>query len=642
MTAVQNVLGNLERVKKSGDGWVAQCPAHDDQHASLSIGVGDDGRALLHCHTGCAVDAVVGAAGLQVNDLFEPDLDVQTKRPSRAKFTTTSEAVDAAHERLLGNDGVLRRLEQLRGWSTDAIRDAHVGLDGARVLFPYRNESGELTGVGRYHPNAEARSGPKLVADPGSRRDLFPSPEGLNGHNGPVLLVEGEPDALAARSAGLVAIAVPGVNGWRPGSSERFTGRSVVVVFDCDQPGREAAKRVAEDLASAGVEVRILDLDRGRDDGFDITDLLRVAKTDVERDQARQLVESSLTEAPLFVSASKKQAWRKRISEGNKELPFGPIHLDVEGEPEEPDWVWRGFIAPTAVTLWSGSPKVGKTTMLFALLEAIAAGKPFLGLETRRHGALLLTEERRGTLAAKTRQWKLDGVHDLRRQAAGDASWPDIVEQAVNYCFTNDLKLLVVDTFSEWARIVNENEAGEILRSIGPLQEAAAAGLAVVVISHQRKAPGTHGERVRGSNALTGAVDIVVELERSHGFGAGNVRVIRAESRYDQTPSDLVAALTDDGYVALGDSESAKSEDERERVEATIKELDGATTDEVAEASDLPKATVRRHATRLFEKERVGRTGAGKKGDPHVWQREFVSATVDSLLAETNWGGDCQ
>ncbi len=57
--------------RKSGAGYVARCPAHDDQHASLSIGTGLDGRVLLRCFVGCSADAIVAALGLQLYDLFE-------------------------------------------------------------------------------------------------------------------------------------------------------------------------------------------------------------------------------------------------------------------------------------------------------------------------------------------------------------------------------------------------------------------------------------------------------------------------------------------------------------------------------------------------------------------------------------------
>jgi hypothetical protein len=202
-------------------------------------------------------------------------------------------------------------------------------------------------------------------------------------------------------------------------------------------------------------------------------------------------------------STTKENTVVESKPEGSLTLPFGPFSLSEE--EQEPPWVWGGFITPGSLTLLSGWPKVGKTSLIFGLLAALERGEAFLGLPTRSVGVLLLTEERKGTLDGKVRRWNLNGdFRHLRRQQAKDESWPEIVRQAVFYSCEHDLQLLTVDTLAEWAQIQNENDAGEVLAAMRPLQEAAAsAGLAVLVGSHGRKAPGRHGEAVRGSNAMT-------------------------------------------------------------------------------------------------------------------------------------------
>jgi hypothetical protein len=51
---------------------MACCPAHHDGTPSLSLRALDDGRVLLHCFAGCAVEAILDAVGLQFGDLY-PD-----------------------------------------------------------------------------------------------------------------------------------------------------------------------------------------------------------------------------------------------------------------------------------------------------------------------------------------------------------------------------------------------------------------------------------------------------------------------------------------------------------------------------------------------------------------------------------------
>lgn len=46
---LHDILSRLD-VKSGNNGrYMARCPCHNDQQASLSVGVGDDGRVLLHC-----------------------------------------------------------------------------------------------------------------------------------------------------------------------------------------------------------------------------------------------------------------------------------------------------------------------------------------------------------------------------------------------------------------------------------------------------------------------------------------------------------------------------------------------------------------------------------------------------------------
>ena len=89
-----------------------------------------------------------------------------------------------------------------------------------------------------------------------------------------MVLVEGPPDMIAARSQGLPAIAVPGDDAWEPEWAQLLVGRLVSIVLDCDLAGREAAARIAGDLKAVGVRGSIIDLAPGRHDGYDLTDWL--------------------------------------------------------------------------------------------------------------------------------------------------------------------------------------------------------------------------------------------------------------------------------------------------------------------------------------------------------------------------------
>lgn len=72
---VRHLLQRLDRVRISGDGWVARCPAHPDSEPSLAVAVGNDGRVLVHCFAGCDAKRIVSAVGLELGDLFDATPD---------------------------------------------------------------------------------------------------------------------------------------------------------------------------------------------------------------------------------------------------------------------------------------------------------------------------------------------------------------------------------------------------------------------------------------------------------------------------------------------------------------------------------------------------------------------------------------
>lgn len=96
------LLSRLTRVRKrSANQWSARCPAHDDKSPSLSIKELPDGRVLLHCFAGCAVEDVLGAISLDFGSLFPDTTDFQTSL-RKPKLLTASQALELLnHESLI-------------------------------------------------------------------------------------------------------------------------------------------------------------------------------------------------------------------------------------------------------------------------------------------------------------------------------------------------------------------------------------------------------------------------------------------------------------------------------------------------------------------------------------------------------------
>lgn len=164
---------------------------------------------------------------------------------------------------------LIGRLTRDRRWLYSTMLELGLGYDCGRITIPVRDEARRLVGLLRYRPWRKPGQ-VKMIAALGSRRALLPHPAAEPSNR--VLLVEGEPDMIAARSQGLPAIAVPGASAWRAEWAQLFHGREVTIVMDCDAEGRRAADRIANDLR-AEADALVVELAE-RDDGYDLTDWL--------------------------------------------------------------------------------------------------------------------------------------------------------------------------------------------------------------------------------------------------------------------------------------------------------------------------------------------------------------------------------
>jgi hypothetical protein len=214
----------------------------------------------------------------------------------------------------------------------------------------------------------------------------------------------------------------------------------------------------------------------------------------------------------------------------------------------------------------------------------------------------------------------------MRHQANG-RDWPTIVAEAVDYCQLHGLGVLMVDTWDKWTGLKGdaENNAGAVLEALEPLVQAAGADLAVLICAHQRKSLGEFGEAVRGSNALTGGVDIVIELERprADALAVDGVRVMQAVSCFSSTPEELVIALGEEGYEARGDALTAQAQVEKGRILAALEVLGDASYERLSEETGIKRTTVQNRLQELGEQ--VTKKGAGKKGDPFLFSASTLT-----------------
>lgn len=251
--------------KRTGSGWVMRCVAHDDAHASLSVGQSQDGaRVLWKCHANCTQEAVKEAL---ISLGIWP-----------SEFASNAPA------------------------ARPVVRPVASASPRARqvAIYKYRREDGTTVHeTVRYEPKAFRQ---RAIKDDGThdwslakvQTVLYRLPE-LLASDGPVWVVEGEKDADNLAEAGAIATTVPmGAGKWREYYGKWLAGREVRIIPDNDRAGQAGAETIAKALDGIAASVVVVHLPIDNPGG-DVTDFLAGGGTlaDLERfavDQSRQAV----------------------------------------------------------------------------------------------------------------------------------------------------------------------------------------------------------------------------------------------------------------------------------------------------------------------------------------------------------------
>lgn len=339
--------------------------------------------------------------------------------------------------------------------------------------------------------------------------------------------------------------------------------------------------------------------------------------------RALHVINEELCQPPLSASevdkiASSASRWPPGRPDAAALVWHTPADIR-EGTEEDVPWLVKGLVAPGSVTLVSGLPKVGKTTLLHHLARSLRQGQPFLGLETRPSRVLVLTEERKTTLRQRLTDVEADGVWFLLRHEV-DLAWPNLLDAVLSKARDCQAEVVIIDTLAAWWPVKDENDAAQVRQALEPVERLAAEGLAVVLVHHLRKEPGQEGTQVRGSSALAGAVDIVLEFRRHS--GGPTWRELRAYSRFEATPEALVVALEDGGYRVVGTAEELQRRRALEKVLEALRAAGdkGLTKDELKAKTALRGAELTQALEDAIHQGRVERAGSGRRDDPYRYR----------------------
>ena len=329
----------------AGDGrYRFCCPGHDDSKPSAVVGFSEDGRrALVKCFAGCSHDDIAKAVGLK----------------------------NAQH--------LYRKLQgDATPIHTKSDKDL---LRHPTARYIYRDERGQrLYVVQRYAHRGEktfrpfkpdGTSGLKNV-----RRVVYRLNELHQRQKSHVYWVEGEKCVRTLKNVNVAATtSVGGASGYKEdyGYAQQLKNAGITAVTilpDHDEPGLAYARRVADDLQTQGLRVKLVELPGLRESGDDVADWLEAGHS------AREL------------HRLRKAAARYQSSVDSNIVCLADV------EREEVEWVWDPYVPLGKVTLCEGDPGIGKSWLTLNMAKCIAQGDGLPGMKKRKpQRVLLLTAE---------------------------------------------------------------------------------------------------------------------------------------------------------------------------------------------------------------------------------------------------------
>jgi hypothetical protein len=543
----EQIAKQLGNAKKANGQWVASCPVpghgkgNGDKNPSLSISINDDGKPLFHCHGGCTQEDVFNT----IKDMrLLPELE---ERPDP-----------------LANIKPLPQIKFDQEWE-------YQDEDRTTVFVKQRMKIGESGKTYRlYKVDPDGRRHPTL----GDARIVpYKLPELLDAKTAGriIYVVEGEKAADALISIGVTATtAHTGAGSWPEAITEYFAGANVVIVPDNDLPGWRYAQKAVEAILPIAKNVKVVDLQlpNTADDAYEFVhqynkqrdDLVAMVKaafkvTSIEDVTVPERLNALKLDAPIDATPQQQQVQPEDIAkefapdattQAKEAKPPKTVNIeawdDIQDEPVE--WLIHGILPRKAFTALYGPPGSFKSFIALDMAEAIATGRPWMGNEVEKQGAVLyICGEGFGGMGARIKACQIHHstpkgapIYVIRHQLNLRSSAEDfnaLMMAVVQLVETTgiEFQLLIIDTLARAFGGGNENDSdamGSFITSMGKIQEFLACALMVLHHSGKDLAKG-----LRGHSSLLGAVDTQLEILRFEDQAKGIISLTKQKDGQD-------------------------------------------------------------------------------------------------------------
>lgn len=314
-----------------------------------------------------------------------------------------------------------------------------------------------------------------------------------------VVLVEGEGCADALATLGIPATsAMQGAHApidktdWSP-----LAGKTVIIWPDHDAPGYEYARNVAGRLAALGCSIRLITPPDSAPAKWDAADCI------AEGQDAAALVKAS---TPLDAPP------RPRIR---------LLDIDQIESLAPPTWLIENILTENGLSMIWGRSGAMKSFVALDMALCVATGHPWHGHAVKQGLVIYLAAEGAHGLGRRAVGWRRSRGKDLAKPAFrliphSVALTSDDLNALCDALVELPTKpvLIVVDTLARTIGAGDENKTPDMNAYVNASDRLRdATGANVLIIHHS----GVHEEkRERGSNALRGAADTVIKVQRKN------------------------------------------------------------------------------------------------------------------------------
>jgi 5S rRNA maturation endonuclease (ribonuclease M5) len=350
-----------------------------------------------------------------------------------------------------------------------------------------------------------------------------------------ILVFEGETDCTCARACGFDNAFTYGSSTNIPGQREfavlkKMGVERIFLFFDCDTAGSNGAENFCEAAWEYGYTVDAVNIAdtlwRWSEDGAkDIRDIY----TRVPKQECFEIINGYVEKIVADEVADHS------FDAQTKDAPY-------------PEWLLDEVFAKKALNLLVAPGKMGKTTMLYGILDAARDGGEVIGHQIQRCRVLLLSEMDKGT----SKQYREDIVNGSMSHVIpmffdprDPMEWSKICVLAKRLIRRHELDVLIVDTANQFMSFRTDeiNSSSAVRAKLVPLREFCDDGVSVIIVHHTPHSRSTPLGSVDWGNA----VDNMVTMTRDQ----DDVTSVSVLGRFGAFDFDLTYV---DGHHVLKDA----------------------------------------------------------------------------------------